>query len=238
MGNEVQIPIVIRDFKADHSDFERSDGKDPALPVKGLVESTLSSGRKPVYRGGDTIDSKQSFDTWYNDDPSNKKIEQTMTLKKNSAGKYVFDKEGYFPIDGQGWKDQIQHNGQNHNYFFTLEMHHVFQYHGGEVFTFRGDDDLWVFINDELVIDLGGTHQALEDSVNLDNLGLEKEKPYALDLFFAERHTFESNFRIETNIALEEKIEIDDANNGGQCCLIEAIGFLCFDEKQWWTFWC
>merc|ERR1712060_960864 len=108
----------------------------------------------------------------YNDDPLNKKIETKITLHKNPGGKlFVFDRAGYFPIDGQGWKDHIFHNGRNHNYFFTLEMHHVFQYHGGEIFTFRGDDDLWVFINDKLVIDLGGTHQALEDSVNLDDLG-------------------------------------------------------------------
>ena len=59
--NEVQILIVIRGFKADHSDFERSGDKDPALPVKGLVESTLSSGRKPVYMGGYTIDANLFF---------------------------------------------------------------------------------------------------------------------------------------------------------------------------------
>jgi len=56
--NEVEIPITIRDFKAatkggNHHDFERTDGKDPQKPVKGLVESTIGSDRKPVYNGGE-----------------------------------------------------------------------------------------------------------------------------------------------------------------------------------------
>jgi len=79
-------------------------------------------------------------------------------------------------------------------------------YQGGEVFTFKGDDDLWVFINGKLALDLGGLQSSVEQSVNLDAIaaefGLAKNGKYNHEFFHAERHTNQSNFRIDTNINL------------------------------------
>ena len=67
-----------------------------------------------------------------------------------------------------------------------------------------GDDDLWVFINKRLAIDLGGLHSQQTDTIDLDDeaarLGLTRGTVYSLDLFHAERHTNQSNFRIDTNL--------------------------------------
>ena len=66
------------------------------------------------------------------------------------------------------------------------------------------DDDLWVFINGRLAIDLGGVHGQMSEEANLDALssylGITTGNKYTLDFFFAERHTVESHFRIETTI--------------------------------------
>jgi len=85
----------------------------------------------------------------------------------------------------------------------AFEIHTTFTYQGGETFGFTGDDDLWVFIDDRLAIDLGGVHGAMSASVGLDTLGLTVGNTYDFDLFFAERHTSASSFRIDTSIRLE-----------------------------------
>jgi hypothetical protein len=54
-----------------------------------------------------------------------------------------------------------------------------------------------------LVIDLGGVHGAMSAGVALDSLGLTSGNDYSFDLFFAERHTTQSNFRIDTSIKLK-----------------------------------
>ncbi len=87
-----------------------------------------------------------------------------------------------------------------HIHHFTTEIHTSFQYNGGETFTFTGDDDVWVFINKKLVIDLGGVHGNSPGMVALDTLGLTPGLVYPLDVFHAERHTVQSNFRIDTTI--------------------------------------
>ena len=79
------------------------------------------------------------------------------------------------------------------------------RYAGNETFAFEGDDDLWVFINKKLVIDLGGVHAPLAGSVDLParaaELGLVPGQEYPIDFFQAERMTSQSNFHVETSLA-------------------------------------
>lgn len=208
----IDLTGTLRDFSDSHPDFENGLGTDP-----GIVMPALGADGKPVYAGGagnPTTHGQSAFDQWYRDVPGiNQAASYTISLDNTITADpnvYTFADNAFFPLDSQ----LLGNEGRSHNYHFTFELHTAFTYQGGESFTFTGDDDLWVFINDSLVIDLGGVHGALSQTVDLDavaaGIGLTAGNAYDLDLFFAERHTTASNFRIDTSIVLQQPP--DDGN--------------------------
>jgi fibro-slime domain-containing protein len=151
------------------------------------------------------IESTSSFDQWFNETPGiNMEFESNLVLSESppSSGIYVYDSTAFFPLDGQGFGNTP---GESHNYHFTTEVHVTFEYEAGQQFTFRGDDDLWVFVNGKLALDVGGLHEDLQGTIDFDAqasaLGITPGGVYDMDIFHAERQTEESNFRIETNIS-------------------------------------
>lgn len=250
---------IVRDFQADHPDFENIRGVDrDGSAEPGIVKPDLGSDNKPAYNGDPDTGTKttsglKNFQHWFNDfeeEGINRAISVTLELQHDPATAngalkiFTFDSDNFFPIDGKLFgnigpelfnpdgsltergervKAQKSLNSRpddrifstnpgdypDHNYHFTLELSGEFTYQGGEIFTFKGDDDLWVFINRKLAIDIGGVHAEIERSVNLDEkrqeLGLELGNTYEFHLFFAERHTRSSRFRVDTSIVIESK---------------------------------
>jgi fibro-slime domain-containing protein len=202
-------------------------------PVSSIIDRSgvdyASSGlSKPRYcsatrcggaAGGTWItSSKANFDRWFRDDAVyNKRMGLELRVPEVDAGVFRFDslnEPGAFfgPLDALAfsnsshvWPLTTREVQLKHKFSFTSEIHTWFEYHGNETFSFSGDDDVWVFINGRLAVDLGGVHSRAEASVALSGatqarLNLSVGEVYEFDLFHAERHTAESNFKLTTTL--------------------------------------
>lgn len=196
---------TVRDFAADGVNFEG-----PIIGLNtGLVGSTLSGASPTLTASGASLISNSgdgAFDKWYTKATDTMALSLTLTDKPGSPGVYQYSNSSFFPIDGL----LLGNQGNSHNFHFTYQIGAMFGYTpgAGQTFSFTGDDDVWVYFDKTLGIDLGGVHGAASASVNLDTLfgyGTASAKSagnYAFDFFFAERHTSGSNLNIETSLEL------------------------------------
>ncbi|MBC8143464.1 MAG: fibro-slime domain-containing protein [Armatimonadetes bacterium] len=218
-------------------DFQSIDF--PSFTVEqGFVGTTIGGdlSDKPVYAGlntedygDDSVSTAANFNQWFRDTPNvNVSSSIDFVTTQVSPGVFSFSNQTYFPIDGQSLGNQTF----SRNYHFTTEIRTAFRYladadattAGVQAQTFRyvGDDDVFVYINGQLVIDLGGvrpqegaTVNLLTGAVDYDNasltdqvltLGLVDNQDYTLDIFTTERRTDDSTISFATNIPLTTRL--------------------------------
>jgi len=200
----------------------------------GMVEKTLGANGVPVRSANfpASCTNAEHLDYWFipEEVPGTSYTNATcrdVTLELDDKGFWVAQKDdespegGFFLLDDfkylddnntvlNPYYDQVDGNADDqgnkiHNFGFSMKVQAQFEYVKGQKFTFNGDDDVWVFINNQLVVDIGGQHHKTEATVNLDTLGLVEGEIYPFHIFYAERMRTQSNFKMRTSIDLQSE---------------------------------
>jgi fibro-slime domain-containing protein len=254
LPDELSIPVIYRDFRSyDNSspdpfspDFNNPNDGNTEIAFD-ITEDFLDMEGRPVlsgenpYRSGYTgpPHTAASFAQWYRTSPTldsqgNLEIVGELLLGSSGNNVYQFSSTSFFPLDDAelaplAWPNEPTYGEMlfsNHNFGFTTEVHYFFVYQGDEVLSFSGDDDLWVFVDGFLCLDVGGLHPSESDVMSFaDPTAADTAKQgtivsdckarltpgdvYEVAIFHAERHTDASNFSLTLDGFVTERSTCD-----------------------------
>lgn len=136
----------------------------------------------------------------------------TPFLPATGSSTYRQTNSPYFRDDGVATRRSGVYNTYvDRDYNYAMEGHGQFIFNTDDnlYFNFEGDDDVYLFINNKMVMDIGGAHSITTTTFNLNDYvkecGLVDGETYDFDFYYMERHGYGANLRIETNIEISSK---------------------------------
>ncbi|HRE89182.1 MAG TPA: fibro-slime domain-containing protein [Myxococcota bacterium] len=214
------LPVIYHDFRAEPQDAPHPDFQAYISGLQAvLVMDTLGHDGVPIFaRSGQprALTGPEEFRQWFvTTEGVNARIDGVLPFNREGAAgafTFAFRSSEYFPIDGLGFGDYLEYG---HNYHFTSALKFRFRYQGGEKLSFTGDDDVWIFVNGRLALDLGGTHNPASATVELATqidpaFGVRADTRfdiveggiYEVAVFHAERYTVGSNFNFVVTVPI------------------------------------
>ncbi len=147
------------------------------------------------------VSSADNFSSWFRSSPTqNASGPDSLTLSESTPGVYGYSTSDFTPANMRLFGNDTGSTNRNFTYEFsgTFTASHC----SGQFFQYAGGGDVWVFINGELVMDVGGGG---DQRLDFDRLNLVDGEQYELSFFYAQRTSGPSPFALRTSVQFNTK---------------------------------
>lgn len=188
-----------------------TDKKEHSVPIYGMAVDAYKS---IVLTDNGT--GTYSFEAGYSGTKKDVRYDQESgTIYNGTNGG---DESGFYPLENLGYEQpglltatsKVNNGAKNGGFTLRGESQFVYNKASKLYFTFTGDDDVYMYINGTLALDLGGAHGRNSKTVNLNDLdatkyGLKEGQVATFTFFYMERCSDASTFGIKTNMELVQR---------------------------------